>query len=207
METLSTPFPLLNSFLQNFGYAGLFVLLFLEESGLPLPIPGDIFIFIGGTQARLGKTSFLGVLAVVFVATVIGSSILYFISAKLARPVVLKIAKFMRVDEDRIEKVSRWFVKKGGWAVVLGRLTPGFRTVTSIVAGLLGFPYPVFITYTGLAALIWAVLYFSLGFFLGKEALYILEIIGRYFVVFVIIVLFAIAAGFFYRKKRQIKTG
>jgi membrane protein DedA with SNARE-associated domain len=206
METFSTPFPLLNSFLHNFGYLGLFILLFLEESGVPLPIPGDVFIFLGGTQAKFGKTSFFGVVAIVFIATVIGASILYFISNKLARPVILRFARFIRVDEERIEKVSLWFAEKGGWAIVIGRLTPGFRTVTSIVAGLLGFPYHVFVVYTGLAALIWAVLYFSFGFFLGKEALYILEVIGRYFVAFVIIVLFLIAAGFLYVRRKRIKA-
>jgi len=203
MENFSTPIPLLNSFLRDFGYLEIFVLLFLEESGIPLPIPGDIFIFWGGVQAKFGKTSFFGVFVIVFIATVIGASILYFISARLARPVVLRLARLARVDEKKIEKVSFWFAKKGGWAIVIGRLTPGFRTVTSIVAGLLGFPYQVFAVYTGLAALIWAVLYFSLGYFFGEKALYILEIMGRYFIAVGVIVLFLVVISFSISRKRK----
>jgi membrane protein DedA with SNARE-associated domain len=205
MENLSTPFPPLNSFLQNFGYLGLFILLLLEESGIPLPVPGDVFIFIGGTQAKFGKTSFFGVVTIVFIATVLGASILYFISAKLARPLVLKLARLGKVDEEKIEKVSLWFVKRGGWAVVIGRLTPGFRTVTSIVAGLLGIPYRIFVFYTGIAALIWGIIYFNLGYFFGEEAILILQIVGRYFVAFVVIVGFLVLAGFFYWGRKKIK--
>ncbi|OGD92706.1 hypothetical protein A2697_04050 [Candidatus Curtissbacteria bacterium RIFCSPHIGHO2_01_FULL_41_44] len=191
-------------FLENFNLGRLFLLLFLEEAGIPLPVPGDVFIFIAGTQSRMGKINFLEVVGIVFTATVLGSSILYFISAKLARPVVLKLGKFLRVDETKINKVSRWFSQKGGTAIVIGRLTPGFRTVTSIAAGLLGFPYPTFLGFTGIAAIIWAVLYFTLGFVLGREAIAVLQIIGRYFVSFAVVVLFAVLAGLFYlRKKRK----
>lgn len=205
MENLSTPIPFLNSFLQNFGYLGLFVLLFLEESGIPLPIPGDMFIFWAGVQARWNKTSIFGVVAVVYIATVIGASILYFISAKLARPLVLKFARFIRVDEKKIDKVSYWFARRGGWAIVLGRLTPGFRTVASIAAGLLDIPYRIFVFYTGIAALIWAVIYFSLGYFFGKEAIAILQIIVRYSVAFVIILVFLVLAGLFHQRRKKSK--
>lgn len=205
MQELTTPIVPLNYFLQHFNIAGLFVLLLLEEAGIPLPLPGDLLIFVAGTQARLGKSDFLQVVGIVFAATLLGASILYLISRFLARPVIIKLLRFVRVDEARIKKASGQVLKRGGVAVVVGRLTPGFRTITSVAAGILKFPYYIFAPYTGIAAIIWAIIYFLLGFYAGPTALSILQVIGKYFATFVILVIFLAVAGFFYlRRKRAV---
>lgn len=203
MSELTTPFAPLNYFLENFNLLGLFLILLIEEAGVPLPVPGDIFIFIAGVQARVGKLDFFQIVGVVTVATVIGASILYFLSKTLARPVVIKLARFAKADEVKLKKVSNWFVARGGTAVVVSRLTPGLRTVTSIAAGILAFPYRIFAPYTTIAAVFWATLYFLLGFYLGPGAISVLQIIGRYFVIFVIVVLFLGLLGYFYLRRKR----
>jgi membrane protein DedA with SNARE-associated domain len=50
-----------------------------------------------------------------------------------------------------------------GPVVVFGRLTPGFRTITSIAAGTFGISYFPFLVYTAVSATIWAALYLVLG--------------------------------------------
>ncbi len=46
---------------------------------------------------------------------------------------------------------------------MLGRLIPGLRTPTSVMAGLSGVPYRVFMPSTALAAIIWAAFYYFAG--------------------------------------------
>ena len=65
-------------------------------------------------------------------------------------------------------RVPEWFGKYGGAAIVIGRLIPGFRTITPFAAGLFGVSYKTFWLYTTIAAFIWANIYFIIGrFFQG----------------------------------------
>ena len=62
------------AFIEKFSYLGLFLLLLAEEGGIPLPIPGDIFI---ATVAALPKTNYLMLVVIVVGATLCGSTILF----------------------------------------------------------------------------------------------------------------------------------
>lgn len=149
----------------------LFVLLLLEEAGLPIPIPGDTLILIAGTQTHT-KLLREGILVVVVscVATILGSSILFGLMRQGGRPFLLKYGRYIRLSQERIERVQRWLARRGRVAIVLGRLLPGLRIVTTIVAGLSDMTYRDFLAATSLAAVIWSLAYFWVGVLFGKNA-------------------------------------
>lgn len=150
---------------ENFSYIGLFLILFIEEAGIPLPVPGDIFI---ATVSVLPNANYFLVVLTVTLATLAGSTILFTLAQKIGHPLLAKFGPKIKITPQKIKKIERWFEKYGGWAIVIGRLIPGLRIVTPIVAGLFGVSYKTFWLYTALASLIWANVYYVLGRFFGN---------------------------------------
>lgn len=152
-------------FIETYSVLGLFLILFIEEAGVPLPIPGDIFIAI---TSGLPNSNYLLIVSTVTIATLTGSTILFTLAKKIGNPLILKYGKYIKITPDKIKKVEKWFTKYGGWAIVIGRLIPGLRIITPIVAGLFGVNYKTFWLYTIIAALIWANIYFIIGKFFAE---------------------------------------
>lgn len=148
--------------IQQYSYLGLFVILFAEEGGIPLPIPGDIFI---ATVAALPNSNYFLTVITVVCATLIGSTILFTLSKKFGHKLLVKYGKYIKVTPKKIKKTGIWFEKYGGVAIVIGRLIPGLRIVTPIAAGLFEVSYATFWLYTLVAAFIWANIYFVIGKF------------------------------------------
>src|SRR3989344_7864582 len=151
--------------IQHYSYLGLFVILFIEEAGIFLPIPGDIFI---AATAALPSSNYLAVISTVVTATLLGSTILFFLSRTFGHKLLLKFGKFIRLTPSRIKKGEGWFKKYGGATIIVGRLIPGLRIVTPFVAGLFEVDYKTFWLYTTIAAFIWANVYFVIGKFFAE---------------------------------------
>ena len=151
--------------IERFSYFGLFLILFIEEGGIPLPVPGDIFI---ATVSALPKSNYFLIVITVTLATLAGSTILFTLASKFGQKLLVKYGRYIKITPQKIKKAERWFEKYGGWAIVIGRLIPGLRIVTPIVAGLFGVSYKTFWLYSALAAFIWANIYYVLGRFFGS---------------------------------------
>lgn len=148
--------------IEKYSYFGLFAILFVEEAGIPLPVPGDIFI---ATVAALPRSNYLLTVLTVITATLTGSTILFTLAQKFGHKLLTKYGKHIQVTPEKIKKIEKWFEKYGGAAIVIGRLIPGLRIVTPIAAGTFGVPYKSFLIYTTIAAFIWANIYFLIGRF------------------------------------------
>ncbi|MFO0585612.1 MAG: DedA family protein [Anaeromyxobacter sp.] len=155
-------------FLLRWHYLGLFLVLLVEEGGVPLPVPGDLFIAGMGVLAYQGLASFWPTAAVVTSATVLGAGFLFLVSRRLGRPLLLKIARRFGYTEAREARVEGWVRGQGPFAIVVGRLIPGLRIVLTVAAGALRVDGRVFAIGTTMAGAVWATIYFWLGWLLAK---------------------------------------
>lgn len=154
-------------FLARWHYAGLFLVILVEEAGVPLPVPGDLFIAAMGVLAQSGGAGFAPTAAVVTAATVIGATVLYLVSRHAGRPLLVRIGRRFGYTEAREQRLEAWLLRGGATAVVVGRLVPGLRIVMTVVAGALRLPQRTFAAGTFVAGALWATLYFWLGYGLG----------------------------------------
>lgn len=152
-------------FFQTYSYIGLFLILFTEESGIPLPIPGDIFIALA---AGLPNSNYFLIVTTVVISTLCGSTILFSLSRKFGHLLITKYGKYIKITPEKVTKIEKWFNKHGGRAIIICRLIPGLRIVTPIVAGTFRVSYKSFWLNTLIAALIWANIYFFIGKFFGN---------------------------------------
>src|SRR6202171_2794913 len=74
--------------LRQFGMAAAFGLLYLEESGVPMPMPGDVFVMYIGHHAGQGLLTWLAAWLGLIAVVVLGASNLYWISQRWGRSIV-----------------------------------------------------------------------------------------------------------------------
>ena len=161
--------------LDHHGQLGAFLFLLVEEAGTPIPIPGDFLMVLLGARAAQGRVSLIEIVAVMELATVLGASCLYWLSARAGRRVVYRLGRHVGLTPARLDRIAVELNRRGAIAVVLGRLTPGLRMVTPIACGVFGFPFRVFLPAMALGALLYILAYTLLGYFFGPHVLRILE--------------------------------
>jgi len=132
-------------FLDEHAQLALFVWLLLEEAGLPMPLPGDLIVLAAGTRLAQGGTFWLVPLALVSIATMLGSTILFWLARRGGRPLLVRYGRYFQLDADRLARSEAFLQRRGFLAVVVGRLTPGLRVVTTVAAGAFGVPYRQFL--------------------------------------------------------------
>ncbi len=160
--------PDINQYIMTYGLAALFVIIAIEEAGVPLPLPGDLLIIFFGYQARQGEVNPLWVFLCVILATTLGASILYGIGRRGGRPLIKRYGHYIRLDKKRLQRVDEEFHRHGVWTIMVGRLIPGFRVYLSVIAGVCGFPFKLFVISILAASTLWVFIYFSIGFLFGE---------------------------------------
>ena len=163
--------------LNRFGAAACLSLLYIEESGVPLPVPGDFYVAFMGKLYAGSLTSLMAAWLGIIVVAVAGSSNLYWISrrwgpAMLRRPVMVRL---LRLDERRLEKARSWFDRWGALAIIFGRHLPGFRIVLTVIAATMAVPYRVFAPSVAISTAIWAAVGLWLGATVGQSIGHILS--------------------------------
>lgn len=166
MDTEGTPWLL--TLVSTYGYLALFSVLFLEELGVPLPLPGDVALIFAGYLVGRGVLRFDLAVLIVVLAAVSGSSALYLLSRRYGRVLLILYGRYVRLDERRLEWIESRFRRFGPWAVPVARVTPGLRIYTSILAGLGEVPYPRFAVAVAPSALIWAISFVAIGTLIGE---------------------------------------
>jgi membrane-associated protein len=127
----------------------LFVALLIEEAGIPIPIPGDTLLMVAGAEPH--KTIWSGVMAVAVssLAVFLGSSLLYSVMRRGGRPFLLKYGRYLHINQRTLGRVEHWFCQHGRKTVIIGRLIPGLRLPTTIVAGISGLPAKMTLSVAG----------------------------------------------------------
>ena len=164
---------LLITFINQIGYFGIFIGMFLEST--LVPIPSELIMIPAGIAAAQGGINIYVVTFVGTLGNIFGAIFSYFLAASIGRPLLLKIGKYFFVKESTIQKIEAFFKNHGPISVFIGRLLPGFRHFISLPAGIAKMNLKSFCFYTSLGSAIWTSCLAALGFFIGENQ----EIIGE----------------------------
>ena len=171
---------------DNFSAAFLFLLVFLVEAGLPIPIPYDILILAAGWR----EVNFFQILVAVVLGNLAGSTILYYLSLRFGHPILHKGSRFLGVSNKRLKLVEGWFNRWGGVAIVIARLIPGARFAATVLSGIFSLNYfKVFLPYLFAGSVIWVSIYWFLGFLLGEGTQLLAQILGVWSILLTVVVL------------------
>ncbi|MGE5863125.1 MAG: DedA family protein [Nitrososphaerales archaeon] len=152
----------------HLGYLGIFTAA-LAETLFPI-IPSELIFPLAGYVVQsqnlgIGQVIMFGFMG--SLGSTLGAIIIYFLSRKVGRIVILKIGKYILINENKLQKSEIWFQKYGKVAVLLGRLAPGIRELISVPAGLAKMNLIPFILFTFIGSFLWSLSLTMIGFYLG----------------------------------------
>jgi len=191
------------STVQAFGYSGIFALMLLESSSVP--IPSEVVLPFAGYLVSMGQLNLWITLTLATIAGLAGSIIDYYIGLKgiqsLMRHKIL--GKFL-LSTKQLEVAEKWFLKHGNLMVFISRLIPGFRTTFSFPAGATKMPLKKFITFTTAGCLLWNVILIYLGWYLGKNWTQVAGI-SRYLIVGAVAAVTIVVVVYLVRRRKKMQ--
>lgn len=155
--------------LNTHQYSALFLLLLVQESGIPLLPPGYAVLMILGYQVAQGNSNVYMLLGVAALANFLGANVLYGIGRGAGHPLLIRYGRHLGMSGPRIARMEAWLNRFSIQAILAGRLIPGSRTATALAAGLFEVPYRVYAPVAALASVLWAGFYIAAGFFAGHR--------------------------------------
>jgi membrane protein DedA with SNARE-associated domain len=195
--------------LRHFGLPAAFGLLYLEESGVPMPMPGDVFVMYVGHHSTHGLPTLLAAWLGLIALVVLGATNLYWISRRWGRSIVEhRLAKLLHLTPARIEQAERWFARWGFWTLVFGRHIPGLRVPLTVAAGIFGVRYRVFITSVAISTAVWAGFFMTLGAVFGGRIGHLLRLHREGYVILpaVIVIAFCVYLLILLRRTAKVES-
>ena len=183
------------------GYAGIFIMMFLESSFFPFP--SEVVMIPAGYLAYKGEMNMYLVILFGILGSLAGALFNYYFAIKLGRTFLMKYGKYVLISEETILKMEDFFKKHGHISTFSGRLIPVVRQYISLPAGLARMNLFVFSLYTSLGAGIWVIILTLLGYFLGGNEALIKEYLHT--IIVVILILLAILGFWYYKRVKNKK--
>jgi membrane protein DedA with SNARE-associated domain len=140
--------------LDTAGYAGAAFLMALES--MIAPIPSEAVMPFVGFQVADGKWSLWPAMVATSAGSLIGSLISYLMGYYGGKPVVLKVGKYLLLDQHDLEITEKFFHRRGGTLTIfISRFIPVVRHLISIPAGIGRMPVVPFLAATLIGATLW----------------------------------------------------
>ena len=125
-------------YINHYGYAAIFLLIFLQEIGVPNPVPNELVLAFSGYLCSTGVLSLLLVLITAVVADMLGATILYAVFYWSGAYILSHKPRWLPLPVAKINRMSaKLSAGHGLFPVFLGRVTPFIRGYVSVIAGLL----------------------------------------------------------------------
>jgi len=207
MEIIFQIIHYLLSFFESSSYLGIFFLMLLEST--LVPIPSELIIPPAAYLAYQGKMSLIGVITSGIIGSLAGALINYYLALKFGRPAFLhfikKYGKYVLLTEYSFQKMEKFWDNHGHISTFIGRLLPGLRHVISIPAGFARMELFLFCLYTTLGAFLWCSFLAFCGYFFGKNEILLKKYIhkGSYGIVIFCILLIGFYVWFKLKKTEK----
>ncbi len=187
------------------GYPGIFLLMALESS--VIPIPSELVMPPAGYLAQQGQMNMAIAILCGTAGSLIGAYVNYFAAHYLGRPLILKYGKYVWITEEKFSRVEGFFKDHGEISTFIARLLPVVRHLISLPAGLVGMNHLKFSLYTVLGAGIWVTVLSYIGYIIGANQELIMKYSHQAVIGVVIVSGFIIAVYVRNHRKKKQKAG
>ena len=176
---------------HDWGYAGIFILMSLEST--VLPVPSTLVLIPAGYLAHQGQMNLWLIILTSTLGSLVGASLNYVVAMWLGRPFLERWGRYFFVRPELLHKTDVFFLRHGALSTFTGRLIPGIRHLISIPAGLTRMNPGAFAFYTGLGAGLWSLILTLFGYFMGGNEALIQEY--QHFIIIGVIAFVALVIG------------
>lgn len=151
---------------NEYGYWAVFLGIFLENMGVP--IPGETITLIGGFLAGGDDLEYWHVLGSASAGAFVGGSFGYWIGYWGGWSLLIRLGQLFRLQEKQLIDLKEQFSNNAAKAVLLGRFVVLLRIFVGPLAGLARMPFRTFLICNFVGSAAWALIMVSLAYFFGR---------------------------------------
>jgi membrane protein DedA with SNARE-associated domain len=160
----------MREFLERHTDIAIFLIIFLEDLGVPMPLPADVVVVYAGYRLRQHTINPYLAITLMLVAVNLAATILFTVVRRGGRPLVDRYGSYLHLNAHRLTSAEEWLHRHGALAIVAGRTIPGIRLATVIACGLFKVPYRIFLPAQFAGVSIYLTFFLLIGYFLGPQA-------------------------------------
>jgi membrane protein DedA with SNARE-associated domain len=192
----------MQSFVQHYGYLGLFVASLLSSACIP--VPSEIFYGFAGALcttalASHARFSLWAVIVVGTVGSLAGAVVAYEVGRSAGRTIVDRWGKWILLTHKDLDAAERWFARYGVFSVLIGRVIPVVRSFISVPAGMAEMKRGRFAVLTTVGSAAWVALLAGLGYAAGANWTRVSHDVHVAQVPIIVVIVLALAWGLWHR--------
>jgi membrane protein DedA with SNARE-associated domain len=153
--------------LVEYGYLLVFVWVFGEQMGLP--IPSFPLLLSAGALAGQGKMSFTLILLTSLVASLIADTFWYKLGQYRGSGVLNFLCRLSLEPDSCVQRTRGSLDRRGAQTLLYSKFVPGLNTVSAPIAGMSGVPYHRFLAFDLVGTILWAASSLIVGFIFSDE--------------------------------------
>src|SRR5437773_7923707 len=184
----------------RYGYGVVFVGVFLENAGLP--VPGETALLAGAAMAKFGRLSLFWVIVIAVAGATFGDNLGFFIGRHGGRALAERHGWKIGLTARRLAQFDQFFERHGAKTVFVARFITGLRVFGAVLAGASGLPWRTFLFYNATGAVVWAAAIAIAGYSLAYSWSTLERWIGRSGMIALALVV-AIAVFALLRQRRE----
>lgn len=145
------------------------------EAGVPIPIPADVLLLGLGERAGADVVPLWVVMLALEAMLIAGTTLLFVLARRLGERVVGRLTSSRPRVAERIGRARSLLERRGRAGIVVGRATPGLRTLTVLVAASSSMPFGVALFALVVSSTVFVQAHVLLGYTVGPAARAALE--------------------------------
>ena len=155
------------SFLMRQGYTVLFVWVFAEQIGLPLPaVP---ILIAAGALAGGGHINLFMAAGVAIFAALLSDGVWYELGRRRGVKVLQFLCRISLEPDSCVRRTENAFTRHGAKSLLVAKFIPGFSTAAPPLAGVFQMRATRFLFWDALGSLLWAGGFIGLGFVFSSQ--------------------------------------
>jgi membrane protein DedA with SNARE-associated domain/rhodanese-related sulfurtransferase len=159
--------PQTTQFLVSHGQLFIFLVVFLEQAGLPLPaLP---FLLSAGALAAIGKFNpFLGI-GFTVLACVVANTLWFYLGRYRGAQVLGFLCRLSLEPDSCVRRTQNVFTRHGLRGILIAKFVPGLNTVAPPLAAMTGIPFGRFLFLDALGSLLYGACFIAIGYFFSGQ--------------------------------------
>ena len=154
-------------FLTRYGPLVLFLAVFVEQMGIPLPAAP--WLLAAGALAGAGKMSVTSAIAAATVGALLADLIWFYLGQRYGSRVLKLICRISLEQDSCVRRTENLFERYGMSSVIAAKFIPGLSTITAPLAGRSGVSVARFFSFDGLGSLLYAACFVLGGFLFSNQ--------------------------------------
>jgi membrane protein DedA with SNARE-associated domain len=160
--------------LHEYGYAGLFALVFAENFGLP--VPGETIFIAAILMAAHGEMQIVPAVFCAWAGAVLGGIVGFAIGRFGGHRLLQKYGGYIGINAVRMHKIEEFYSRYGATVVILGRFFEGVRQIYAILAGCVATSWRRFLVFNLVGATLWVGFWTGLVLWFGRHMRHIWDV-------------------------------